>query len=66
MAEESPEMDGWIVVVGRGSFASCYGVFQSYDDTVWWLKTNGFTAADNDIYPIRRAAVTLKETPDVR
>jgi len=44
---------GWVVVVGEGSMSSCYGIFSTYDDAVQWLKRNGWTTSECQVYPIR-------------
>jgi hypothetical protein len=44
---------GWVVVVGKGAFSSCYGVFHTYDDCLAWMKTEGFIGADSEIRPVR-------------
>jgi hypothetical protein len=47
---------GWIVIVGSGSFATCYGLFASYETTVDWLRANGWHPSECAIYPIREAS----------
>jgi hypothetical protein len=44
---------GWVVIVGAGSFSSCYGLFDTYDDAVTWLRVNGWTPADCDVRPVQ-------------
>ena len=41
------------MVVGEGSMSSCYGIFSTYDDAVQWLKRNGWTTSECQVYPIR-------------
>jgi hypothetical protein len=48
--------DGWVVIVGDGAFASCYGAFASYDAVEVWLSANGWKPADCEIRAIRPAA----------
>lgn len=43
----------WVIVVGKGSWAKCHGLFASYDDVIDWAKRNQFTEADAyEVYPL--------------
>jgi len=43
----------WVVIIGRGSWAKCYGPFQSYDECIHWAKQNQFIEAGSyEAYPV--------------
>ena len=46
---------GWVVVVGTGSFSSCYGLFTTHDLAVAWLRRHGWTPADCEVRPVMDA-----------
>jgi hypothetical protein len=45
----------WIVIIGSGAWAKCYGLFASYDAAVEWARLNQFEADDTHIYPVNGA-----------
>lgn len=44
----------WIVLVGEKSWTKCYGLFESDDACVVWLRANQFDVQDAQIYPVNR------------
>jgi hypothetical protein len=45
----------WIVVIGCGVWAKCYGIFATYDATMAWVRANQFDVEDASVYPVNRA-----------
>lgn len=45
----------WIVVIGAGVWAKCYGPFQSYDDVMGWVRINQFNPEDAHPHPVTAA-----------
>ncbi len=45
-------MNQWIVIIGSGSWAKCYGWFHSYDAAMTWIRTNQFDIEDAHTYPV--------------
>jgi hypothetical protein len=46
----------WIVVIGSGSWAKCYGVFESHDAVMVWVRANQFNVEDANAYPVNDVA----------
>jgi hypothetical protein len=46
----------WIVIVGSGAWAKCYGVFASYEAAIEWARINQFDRANVHAYPITNPA----------
>lgn len=44
--------DQWVVVIPQGSWTRCYGLFESYDACVGWLRANQHHPSDVGIYPV--------------
>lgn len=50
---ESSTGDQWIVIVSPGSsWAKCYGPFNSYDESIDWLRANQFTPSECGVHPV--------------
>ncbi len=64
LREALERQGGWIVVVGEGSWQKCHGVFDSYDDAIWWMKQNQFITSDSLVLPVNRAALSSTPTPE--
>lgn len=47
------ETNRWVVVVTRGVWARCYGIFPSYDASVLWADQNQYEPGEREIYPIK-------------
>ncbi len=45
----------WVVVIRGGSWARCYGIFDSYDEVIAWVRENQFDPEDAHIHPIMDA-----------
>lgn len=62
VAAEPPTCATWVVIVGKGSFSSCYGFFRTDDEAVSWCRANGWNdAEEREIYPVR--ITTTEPTP---
>jgi hypothetical protein len=40
------------VIIGRGVWAKCYGVFPTYDACMVWARANQFEIEDVRLYPV--------------
>jgi hypothetical protein len=45
-------MTTWIVVIGSGAWAKCYGPFTSYEAVMAWVRANQFDVDDAQTYPV--------------
>lgn len=42
----------WIVVIGSGVWAKCYGPFLSHDDAMAWMRKNQFDIEAAQVHPV--------------
>jgi hypothetical protein len=47
----------WIVVIGSGAWAKCYGPFPSHDAVMAWVRKNQFDVEDAHPYPVNEVVI---------
>jgi hypothetical protein len=47
----------WIVVIGVGVWAKCYGPFENYDETIAWVRANQFDVELANVLPVADPAL---------
>lgn len=45
-------MSEWVVIVPKGSAAKCYGLFDSYDLALAWVRRNELKVKDVQCHPL--------------
>jgi Lar family restriction alleviation protein len=60
MCDERAAMT-WVVVVGAGVWAKCYGDFFSYDAAMEWVRRNQFDVEDVAVHPVQHAKLEAAE-----
>lgn len=45
-------MAEWVILVLRGVFTRCYGLFPSHDACMVWVRANQFDVEDVQVYPV--------------
>jgi hypothetical protein len=53
----------WVVVVGKGSWAKCYGPFASFDTAVEWLRVEQWWSEECEVYPVTAAPARPSGAP---
>ena len=52
VAEYEASAMRWVVVVGAGVWAKCYGPFVSHDEVMKWVRASQFDVEDCHAFPV--------------